>query len=134
MEINNLAAGAAEFVQMALSSRLLGQISLEMLEDQTYDQVACSRSRPHDQNTEEPTCNGSACGQQGHAGTEAPLHFGHRGGCASSPLSHGLDFQASRTVLGKDAVANSKPLDSHGPCGMSTSGLPQKLLQPWCLV
>ena len=31
----------------------------------------------------------------------APLHFGHRGGCASSQVNHEVDLQASRTKFGK---------------------------------
>ena len=99
MEIDNLAARAAKSAEKGLWKPLwLQKTSFEMLEDQLSDQVGCWRSLPDDQNVGEPTDNGSACGRRG---TGVSLHFGHRGGCASSRLDHSVDLPASRAKFSR---------------------------------
>ena len=95
MGIKNVATNIVKLAELGFSSRLGCQISFEMLEDHPRDQVGCQRSLRDDQNGGGATAPTVHMPSRRPWAPAAPLHFGHRGGCASCHLDHGVDLQAS---------------------------------------
>ena len=64
-----------------------------VLEDRPHDSVLLGQA------LQQPKCRGAPAPAVRMPSRRlwAPLHFGHRGGCASSRLDHSVDLPASRT-------------------------------------